>query len=163
MRSVPVALLFLLLGPRGEASGQDGCGLFGWSLRREIELFGDGYMPVVESTAWLPREGAFRLKLDPVAAAFYAVTPERGRDGGYGGSVTLQWISAGRYQIALSDDVWLDAIQGERRLPLLATSHRADCPNIRMTMQVEVASKPLTLQVGGAQGRLLDISILRVR
>jgi hypothetical protein len=163
MRSVPVALLLMSLTPWGGATGQDGCGRFGWSLKREVELFGDGYMPVVESTAWLPREGAFRLKLDPVATAFYAVTPERGRDDGYGGSVTLQWISAGRYQITLSDDVWLDAIQAERRLPLLATSHRADCPNIRLTIQVEVDSKPLTPQVGGAQGRLLDIAILRVR
>ena len=114
MRGVLVALLLMPLGLAGPAAGGDGCGRFGWPLTREIELFSDGYMPAVEASSWLPREGAFTLILAPVSSAFYLVTPERGRDDGFGGIVTLQWIAAGRYQVTLTDDAWIDVVQDER-------------------------------------------------
>ena len=163
MRGVLVALLLIPLPQAMPAAGEDGCGRFDWPITREVELFSDGFMPVIESSAWLPKEGAFRLNLEPVASALYAVAPERGRDDGYGGMVTMQWVSAGRYQVTLSDDVWIDALQDNRRLAVLATSRRTDCPGVRLSLQVEVESKPLTLQFGGASMRRLDISVLRVR
>ncbi|MBN9516148.1 MAG: hypothetical protein J0H97_22285 [Alphaproteobacteria bacterium] len=162
MRGVLVALLLMPLGLAGPAAGGDGCGRFGWPLTREIELFSDGYMPAVEASSWLPREGAFTLILAPVSSAFYLVTPERGRDDGFGGIVTLQWIAAGRYQVTLTDDAWIDVVQDERRLPVLASVRRTDCPGIRFSLQVELDSKPLTLQFGGAKVRRLGIIVLRL-
>lgn len=58
----------------------------------------------------------------------YTAAPARGRDDGYGGVVTLEWIAAGRYQITLSGDAGVDAVQNDRRLPMLATTSRDDCP-----------------------------------
>jgi hypothetical protein len=93
----------------------------------------------------------------------YTVPPERGRDDGYGGIVTLEWIAAGRYQITLSGDAWIDAVQYDKRLPMLASTSRDDCAGIRMSVQFDVQSVPLTLQFGGAMVRRLNISVLRVR
>ena len=42
-------------------------------------------------------DGVFSLRLQPVATVIYPVPPERGRDDGLGGVVTLEWISAGRW------------------------------------------------------------------
>lgn len=118
-------------------------------------------MPAVDASSWLPREGAFVLILAPVSSALYLVAPERGRDDGFGGIVTLQWIAAGRYQVTLTDDAWIDVVQDERRLSVLASVRRTDCPGIRLSLQVELDSKPLTLQFGGAEVRRLGIAVLR--
>ena len=42
--------------------------------------------------------------------------PDRGRDDGMGGIVTLEWAAAGRHQVALSSHAWMDVVQDDRRL-----------------------------------------------
>jgi hypothetical protein len=111
----------------------------------------------------LPKDGAFSMLLRPVAQVIYTVAPERGRDDGYGGVVALEWIAAGRYQITLSGDAWVDAVQNDKRLPMLASTSRDDCRGIRMSVQFELKGLPLTLQFGGAMVRRLNVSVLRVR
>ena len=145
------------------AAAEDGCRKFDWPVNREVELFGEGFFADVESESALPKDGAFSMLLQPVSQVIYTVPPERGRDDGYGGIVTLEWIAAGRYQITLSGDAWVDAVQNDKRLPLLASTTRDDCPGIRMSVQFEIDSLPLTLQFGGAMVRRLNVSVLRVR
>ena len=99
-----------VVGPIGHASAEDGCQRFDWSVEREREWFGDGFLASVESETALPRDGVFSLLLLPVARVIYLVPPERGRDDGLGGIVTLEWIPAGRYQVTLSADAWIDAV-----------------------------------------------------
>ena len=110
------------------AAAEDGCRKFDWPVNREIELFGEGFFADVESGSALPKDGVFSMLLRPVAQVIYTVPPERGRDDGYGGVVTLEWIAAGRYQITLSGDAWVDAVQNDKRLPMLASTSRDDCP-----------------------------------
>lgn len=163
MRGVLTAILAMPLTLNGAAAAEGGCGRFDWPVDREVELFSDGFMASVESSSWLPKEGAFALLLGPVSSTLYAVAPERGRDDGYGGMVTMQWVSAGRYQVTLSDEAWVDAIQNDRRLTALASTARTDCPAVRLSVQFDVESVPLTLQFGGARVRRLNVSVLRVR
>ncbi|MFZ5781339.1 MAG: hypothetical protein ACOY4R_14195 [Pseudomonadota bacterium] len=153
----------LLLAAAGQAAAQEGCHRFEWSVERERALFADGFTADVESEAVLPRDGAFSLMLRPVAQVPYVVVPQRGRDDGFGGVVTLDWIGAGRWQVTVSEDVWIDAIQNERRLPPLATTARGDCPGVRKSLRIEIRSLPLTLQFGGAGARRLNVSVLPVR
>ena len=148
---------------RPVVAAEDGCGRFDWRVDREIELFGEGFFADVESQSALPKDGAFSMLLQPIAQVIYTVPPERGRDDGYGGIVTLEWIAAGRYQITLSGDAWIDAVQNDKRLPMLVSTSRDDCPGIRMSVQFDIQSVPLTLQFGGAMVRRLNISVLRVR
>ena len=163
MRAGFDACVLTLLAAPSAGTVEDGCRKFDWPLNREIELFDEGFFADVESESALPKDGAFSMLLKPVAAVMYMVAPERGRDDGYGGVVTLEWIAAGRYQVTLSGDVWVDAVQNGKRLPMLAATSRDDCPGIRLSVQFEVKSQPLTLQLGGAMARRLNISVLPVR
>ena len=132
MRAVLLACLALNIAA-GQARADDGCGRFDWPVDRERMLFSDGFVVDVESESALPKDGVFSLLLQPVATVIYTVLPERGRDDGLGGVVTLEWISAGRYQVTLSGEAWIDALQNERRLPMLASTSRNDCPGIRQS------------------------------
>ncbi|SEN93415.1 hypothetical protein SAMN02990966_00585 [Rhodospirillales bacterium URHD0017] len=160
-RFIACVLTFLTAAPF--AAAEDGCARFDWRVDRELELFNEGFFADVESQSALPKDGAFSMLLQPIAQVIYTVPPERGRDDGYGGIVTLEWIAAGRYQITLSGDAWIDAVQNDKRLPMLVSTSRDDCPGIRMSVQFDIQSVPLTLQFGGAMVRRLNISILRVR
>jgi hypothetical protein len=162
MRTLLIACVLALFAVQAAAAA-DGCRQFAWSVDREHELFSDGFVADVESDSALPKDGVFSLLLQPVASVLYVVAPERGRDDGLGGTVTLEWISAGRYQVTLSGDAWIDAVQNERRLPMLGSTSRDDCPGIRKSVQIEVDSVPLTLQFGGASIRRLNIAVLRTR
>ena len=141
------------------AAAEDGCRQFAWPVDRELELFSDGFVVDVESESALPKDGVFSLLLQPIASVIYLVPPERGRDDGLGGVVTLEW----RYQVTLSGEAWIDAVQNDRRLPMLASTSRNDCPGVRQSVQFEVDSVPLTLQFGGATIRRLNIAVLRTR
>jgi hypothetical protein len=163
MRAALIAGVLTLLAATTASAAEDGCGRFAWPLNRERELFAEGFFADVESESALPKDGAFSMLLQPVASVVYMVPPERGRDDGYGGVVTLEWIAAGRYQVTLSADAWIDAVQNDKRLPILASTSREDCPGIRQSVQFEIKSVPLTLQFGGALVRRLNVSVLQVR
>ncbi len=163
MRAGFTACVLTLLAATSAGAVEDGCRKFDWPVNREIELFDEGFFADVESESALPKDGAFSMLLKPVGTVMYMVPPERGRDDGYGGIVTLEWIAAGRYQITLSGDAWIDAVQNDRRLPVLASASRDDCPGIRLSVQFEIESRPLTLQFGGAMVRRLNVSVLPAR
>src|ERR1700757_3384121 len=104
----------LVVAAAGQAVAQtETCRNFSWSIGRSIDLF-DEPLPTVETGQGVPKEGAFAVVLKPVADVMYFVAPNRGSDGGLGGLVTIESLPAGCYQIALSDDAWVDAIQDNK-------------------------------------------------
>jgi hypothetical protein len=166
MRAVPLAgvvacVLSLLLATTEAAAQEVNCRNFSWSMGRTIDLF-DEPLPTVQNNQALPKEGAFALLLKPAADVIYLTPPERGSDSGLGGVVTIESIPAGRYQIALSDDAWVDAIQGNAHLPALASSRTRECPGVVRSVDVEVKGEPLTLQIGGAHAQRINIAVVRV-
>jgi len=164
MRSLPLTLVTCILPTLAavEATAQgESCRNFSWSIGRSIALF-DEPLPTVESGQGLPKEGAFAVALKPVADVIYFLPPERGSDGGLGGVVTIETLPAGRYEIALSDDGWVDAIQDNKRLPELAASRTRECPGVLHSIEVEARSEALTLQIGGAHARRINIAVVRV-
>ena len=164
MRALPltlVACIVPILAAVDAAAQGESCRNFSWSIGRSIDLF-DEPLPTVESGQALPKEGAFAVVLKPVADVIYLTPPERGSDGGLGGVVTIESLPAGRYQIALSDDGWVDALQDNKRLPELASSRTRECPGVLHSIEVEVQSQPLTLQIGGAHVRRINIAVVSV-
>ncbi|SJZ51538.1 hypothetical protein SAMN02745126_01442 [Enhydrobacter aerosaccus] len=143
------------------AAAQDACGLVPWAVARAPDPF-SAYIPVVDSAQSLPKEGVFGLRLRPVSDVIYLAAPERGSDGGQGGIVTLENIPAGRYRIVLSEEAWIDAVQDGKRLPILAADRATDCPGTRLSVQVEVKSEPLTLQIGGVAATRINVAVLRL-
>jgi hypothetical protein len=56
----------------------------------------------------------------------------------------------------------MDVVQDDRRLPILGSTGRWDCPGIRLSVQFEIAdSSALTFQFGGASVRHLDVAVRR--
>jgi hypothetical protein len=143
------------------AAADDRCRNFSWSVGRPIDLF-DEPLPVVQSAQSLPKEGAFAVMLLPAAEVIYPTMPERGRDGAWGAVITLESVSAGRYQIALSEEAWVEAIQDNARLPVQPSSRTVECRGVWRSFEVEAKSDPLTLQVGGAGVRRLNVAVVRV-
>jgi hypothetical protein len=152
------ALLSLLAVP---AAAQDACGFVPWAVARDVDPF-SAYIPAIDNAQTLPKEGVFALRLRPVSEVIYPVAPERGSDGGNGAIVTLENIPAGRYRIVLSEEAWIDAVQENKRLPILASDRATDCPGTRQSVQVEVKGEPLTLQIGGATAKRINVAVLRI-
>lgn len=153
-----VALLLSLALP---AAAQDACGFVPSAEARDPDPF-TAYMPPIDSAQSLPKEGVFTLKLRPVSEVIYPVAPERGSDSGNGGIVTLEYIPTGRYRIVLSEDGWIDAIQDNKRLPILGSDRATNCPGTRRSVQIQVSSDPLTLQMGGVKADRVNIAVLRI-
>lgn len=162
MRAVLIAcVLPFLAAAHDAAAADDACAQIPVAQARNVKPFSD-YLPTVDNALSLPKEGVFTLRLERMSDVIYPVVPERGRDGGYGGFVTIESIPAGRYRILLSDEAWLDAIQDNVRLPVLASSGDSDCPGVRQAVQFQVKGEPLTLQVSGAATRRISIAVLRI-
>jgi len=161
MRAALTACVLAVLAAGPAAAQEQGCRQFSWSVGREVDLF-DEPLPVVQSALSLPKEGVFALLLKPVADVIYVVAPERGRDSGYGGFITLENVPAGRYQIALSEKAWVDAVQHDKRLTPLQVGTASNCPGVRRSVDFEVKGEPLTVQISGAEVQRLKIAVVRV-
>src|SRR5689334_24843463 len=156
-----IACLLPVLAAADAAAEGDNCRNFSWSIGRTIDLF-DEPLPTVQSGQSLPKEGVFAVLLKPVADVIYLMTPERGSDGSWGAMITLESVPAGRYQIALSEDAWVEAIQDNKRLVTFASKRSKECRGVRHSVDVDVKGEPLTLQIGGAHVRRLNIAVVRV-
>lgn len=143
------------------SAAQDACGLLPWAVERNPDPF-SSYIPSIDNAQFLPKEGVFALRLRPVSEVIYPVAPERGSDSGHGAIVTLEYIPAGRYRIVLSEEGWIDAIQDNKRLPILDSGHATNCPGTRQSVQIQVKSEPLTLQIGGIKADRVNIAVLRL-
>jgi hypothetical protein len=130
MRTALIACLFILTGAAGAAAQDENCRNFSWSVGRTIDLF-DEPLPTVQSAQSLPKEGVFALQLKPVADVIYQMTPERGSDGSWGAVITIENVPAGRYEIALSDDAWVEALQDDKRLVTFASARVKECQGVR--------------------------------
>ncbi len=164
MTRAPGLLIAALLAlPASPALAQEAiCRQISWSVGHEIDLFADGFLPSVQSSLALPKEGVFTLLLKSASDVIYPVAPDRGRDSGYGGIVTIESIPAGRYQVLLSEEAWVDAVQHYRRLPVEGFSRAETCAGVRQSVQFVVAGEPMTLQVSGALVPKLNIAIARM-
>ena len=160
MRAALLACVLPFLAT-AEAVAEENCRNFSWSVGRSIDLF-DEPLPVVQSGQWLPKEGAFAVLLRPVGDVIYPKLPERGSDGSWGAVITIESVPAGRYQIALSEEAWVEAIQENVRLPLGPSRRTTECRGIRRSVEVEVKGEPLTLQLGGAGVRRIYIAVVRI-
>ncbi len=162
MRAHLIACVLAVGAAAQEAAARDNaCGQIPATAGREVEPF-SAYLPSIDNTQSLPKEGVFSLRLVPMSDVIYPVMPERGSDGLYGGFVTIESLPAGRYRVLLSDEAWIDAVQDNARLPILELDRSADCPGVRQSLQVDVTSQPLVLQVSSAPGRFINIAVRRV-
>jgi hypothetical protein len=146
----------------GTAVAEDGCGRFAWPVAEERAALLAPTQPSVATGEALPAmpQQALSLHLAPMADARFAMPPERNpKDGAsYGGTVRLPAPPAsGIYQVALSQDTWIDIVQDGRYAHSVGSSGRRDCPGLRKTVRFDLAASPLVLQVSGAPAESLSV------
>jgi hypothetical protein len=162
MRLSRVALSLTTIGWIAPALAEDRCVQFSWSLGQRIDLFAEKFIPTIDSGQYLPKEGVFAVRLKRASDIVYPVTPERGSDSGYGGVVTIESLPAGRYQVALSAEAWVDAVQEHKRLTALNSDNGGACPGVKRRWEYRVQGEPLTLQIGGASAAKLNVALVRL-
>src|SRR5260370_2169566 len=58
-----------------------------------------------------------------------------------------QWHSAGRYEISVTPDAWIDVVQDDNYVPPVAISGAVACPPLRKSRQFHPPSSPFFLHI----------------
>jgi hypothetical protein len=143
----------------------DGCALFDWPLAIERQWLSGADLPSVASGSSMPAfpNSGIALKLLPAQDVKYPADPEKPATSGWGGFVILPSpAKAGLYQITLSDNAWVDIIQGDVRLASQAHTGRRDCTAMRKSVRFKLDSAPVTIQLSGAMNNTLNIAVRNV-
>ena len=134
------------------------CEHFKWSVAREVAWFKG-------SPSALPAEGG-----TAAPGAGYALTlakdvklpvaPERapGKDT-YAAVVNVPKLEAGRYNITLSAEAWIDVAQNGALVKSSDFSGQRDCPGVRKSVLFDLAAGPATLQITNASASSIDFAI----
>jgi hypothetical protein len=143
------------MAAQAPAAAQEGgaCHDFAWSLTREQDWFAARDLPAIESGGSAAAGRALVVKLRPVAEVAFAAAPERApkTPDALGAAVVVDAPGKpGLYQVTLSEEAWIDVVQGGRRLESAAFTGRKGCPGLRKSVRFELRAEPLTLQISGA-------------
>lgn len=146
----------------GAVRADDGCNKFAWPLDKERAALATADKQPVKAgdtlAAWPTAAIALTLRRGPDAG--FAMPPERKpkMDTGYGGVVRLPApAKPGLYQIALSDEAWIDVVQDGRYLRSVSHSGRTDCPGLRKVVRFELSTAPLALQLSGVAAGTISV------
>ncbi|NNM71015.1 hypothetical protein [Enterovirga aerilata] len=152
------ALLGLLaaLAASGPAAAQDRCADFAWPLTRERTLLSEA--PAAENGATLPFGEARRIAAVPLAQAGLHAPPERGGPDIRAAHVQVDGAPA-RIQVTLSDDAWVDVVQGGRHLRSLGSTGHRGCPGLRKSVRFDTGGAPFAVQVSGPDLREMAIAV----
>ena len=69
---------------------------------------------------------------------------------------------AGRFQLTLSDEAWVDIIQDGHFVRAVGMIARSDCPGVRKTVRFDLAASPIVVQVSGVSADTISILFGRV-
>ena len=158
--TITLAVLLGLAGGAARAQEKDACDQFKWSVARErAALAGDlkrGRLggdrrgrPGLQGRARSGRGGGLRR------AAGAGAQP-----GSLGAALGLAEIDKpGLYQIALSDEAWLDVVQGGAPIKSAAFSGQKNCPGVRKSVRFDLKAGPATIQISNASAATIDLAI----
>ena len=128
-RALLTAAVAVACGP-ALAQEKSGCDAFKWSIARERSAFGTPGLAQVEPGKPLPGiMDPATVKLQPVAGVAFVMPPgHKPHDGTFGTVLKTPPLAvAGTYQITLSDEAWIDVIQGGHEVRSSAFTGAKDC------------------------------------
>jgi len=163
LRIIKSAVAFaLVLGAISAAQAQDknSCDQFKWSIARERGWFAAGAKPAA-SGATIVAEQGYAVALQPSESVAFRVKPERApKPGSFGAALNVAEIGKpGLYQITLSDEAWLDVVQGDAEVKSVAFSGQKDCPGVRKTVRFDLKAGSATLQLSNAAGAAINVAL----
>jgi hypothetical protein len=153
LKSAPaLAIALALLSAGAQAQEKTGCDQFKWSVARERAWFAAERKPVASGAAIAVGQGY---------AVAFAAPPEKAlKPGGFGATLNLAAIDkAGSYEITLSDEGRIDAIQDKSLVKSTDFSGQKDCPGIRKSVRFDLKAGPLTIQISNAPAASIDLAI----
>jgi hypothetical protein len=162
--SMTVALALMTLSLTSQTAGaQDACAKFAWPVEHERQQFAAATKPEWPSGTVrpdVPGEG-FALRLEPASSAKLARAPERpARHGGaYAGMVSIGALKPGLYQITLSDEAWIDVIQGDAFARSAAHSSSRDCKGVRKSVRFHLRGAPIVIQLSDVAVPVINIAL----
>ncbi len=103
------------------------------------------------------------MELQPNATVPFVIPPAREPKtaDSYGGVVTVSNLpKAGAYQVTLSAEAWIDAVQDGKAVPSAAHTGKRDCADIRKSVHFELQPGRVTIQVSGAAATSIKLAVL---
>jgi hypothetical protein len=154
-----LVLALALVSGGARAQDKTGCDQFKWSIARERGWFAD-VKPAASGAAIAVGQG-YAVALQPSDSVAFAKPPERApKAGSFGATLNVADIDKpGLYQITLSDEAWLDVIQGDAEVKSTGFSGQKDCPGVRKIVRFDLKAGPATLQVSNAAGVAINLAL----
>ena len=154
-------VLVLTLGLCAEAGAQENnaCGLFKWSIARERGWFANAEPAASGATVAIERGYAVAMRATDAVA--FPLPPERApKPGSLAATLLVANIDKpGLYQVTLSDEAWLDVVQGDALVKSTGFSGQKDCPGVRKTVRFDLKQGPATLQISNSAAQTLDVAV----
>lgn len=162
---VRTALLAGLAFTCGPVMAEDagGCAKFKWSVAREQSAFATPGLPAVAPGQPLPGiMDPATVALQPVTGVAFLQPPgHKPHDGTFGAVLKLPPIAvAGTYQVTLSDEAWIDMLQGGHEVRSSSFSGQPDCPGIRKSVRFPMQQGDATMQISGAAASSIKVDVL---
>ena len=154
-----VALMLLFLSAAGAARAD--CDHFKWSLAREKAWFAETPEPVDAGADVAAAPRAYELTLKGGEAAGFALPPKTPVPAGeFAGAVKLAAIAKpGVYQVTVSREAWVDAVQNEKRVRSANVSRQRDCAVFAKSVRFELEAGPAVLQFSGVSAPTLVFAV----
>lgn len=158
--ALAAAFTLALLGGGAQAQDKNACDQFKWSVARERAWFAGEVKPAAAGATIVVGQ-AYEVALEPVDSVAFRLPPERApKPGGFGATLGVANIDRpGLYQITLSDEAWLDVVQGEARLKSVGFTGQKDCPGLRKSVRFDLAAGPLSVQISDVARDAIGLAI----
>jgi hypothetical protein len=158
--ALAAALMLALTGAGAQAQEKDACDHFKWSVARERGWFAGEVKPAAAGATIVVGQ-AYGVVLEPADSIVFRLPPERPlKPGGFGATLEVANIDRpGLYQITLSDEAWIDVIQGEAKLKSVGFTGQKDCPGLRKSVRFNLAAGPLSVQISDATRDAIGLAI----
>ena len=157
MRLSGVLLAALLAGGPARAD----CDHFKWSLAQEKAWFAAAPEPVDSGGDVAAAPHAYEVTLKAGEAASFALPPKTPVPANeFAGAVKLAAVTKpGLYQVTVSREAWVDAVQNQKRVRSANVSRQRDCPAFAKSVRFELEAGPAVLQFSGVSAASLVFSV----
>ena len=152
--------MILLSGPAlAQTPAPDACSTYAWPVIDVQKALAADVAKIASGSA-APQD--FVLSLTSTEQVPFPTKPERApkKSGTFGGFVTLDPPKAKLLQVTLSEDAWIDVVQGGTIVKSGAFSGKSGCDGVRKSLRFTLTGTgPVTLQVSGADAPAIKIDV----
>jgi len=172
LRLLPVAV-FAATGFQGAASAET-CTAFKWSVAADLTLMTAPEAVTVASggaIASVPSK-AIQLQLEPSPGikfpaasgikfpAASGIKKQAIPQNSFSGWFKIDAIAKpGLYQITIPDHSWIDVVQNDDLVQSTAFSGDPECKTLRKSVQFELGSGPVIVQIGGSAEKTMKLTV----